>query len=188
MIDLTAFGPLVGSLIEAGSPMISTALQMGIGEIPIIGGIAGPLVGMEAPAIVSLIAQKLGAPADATPTQLAAKIQADPIGAKAALASLEEQHKFDLASQAQQVGINTVEATSGDKVAAWARPAILWGLGALLMLSSGLPFLVWGFVNIGVSLTNPPRLDATATGILAALLGVTVAVHAATSTVPRKVS
>ena len=68
MIDLTAFGPLVGSLIEAGSPMISTALQMGIGEIPIIGGIAGPLVGMEAPAIVSLIAQKLGAPADATPT------------------------------------------------------------------------------------------------------------------------
>ena len=101
------------------------------------------------------------------PPQLAAKIQADPIGAKAALASLEEQHKFDLASQAQQVGINTVEATSGDKVAAWARPAILWGLGALLMLSSGLPFLVWGFVNIGVSLTNPPRLDATATGILA---------------------
>ncbi len=185
-MDLTSFGPLVGQLLQAGAPMISTALQMGVGEIPIVGGIAGPLVGMATPNIVKMIAQKLGAPPDATPQQLADRMAADPAGAKAALASLEAEHTFDLASQAQQVGLRTVEAQSGDKVAARAIPAMLWGLGALLMLSGGLPFLVWALVNVGIRLTAPPTLDPSTLGILSALLGVAAATHVATSAPTRK--
>lgn len=173
-MDLASFGPLVGSLLQAGAPMISTALQMGIGEIPIIGGIAGPLVGMAAPNIVSLIAQRLGAPADATPAQLSAKIDADPNGAKAALASLEEEHSFDLASQAQQVGTNTTEAQSGSLFVAGWRPMIGWSLGGLVMLSFTLPYLVWGIAVAGWTLPAPPPLDPQAIAILSALLGISV--------------
>ncbi len=166
-MDLSSFGPLVGSLIQAGSPMISTALQMGIGEIPIVGGIVGPLVGMAAPQIVRMIATQLGAPADATPAQIAAKIQDDPQGAKAALASLESQHQFALAqqkqaddyavaSQAQQVAIGTAEVENPRWYVAGWRPAIGWGLGALVLASFALPYLVWG--SLGSTSRRLPRL------------------------------
>ncbi len=182
-MDLTSFGPLVGSLIQAGSPMISTALQMGIGEIPIVGGIVGPLVGMAAPQIVRMIATQLGAPADATPAQITAKIQDDPQGARAALASLESQHQFALAqqkqaddyavtSQAQQVAIGTAEVENPRWYVAGWRPAIGWGLGALVLASFTLPYLVWGLLVFGLHIPAPPALDPTAIAILAALLGV----------------
>ncbi len=201
MMDLASFGPLVGSLIQAGSPMISTALQMGIGEIPIVGGIVGPLVGMAAPEIVRMIAQKLGAPPNATPDQLAAKITADPSGARAALASLEEAHSFTLAqqkqaddyavaSQAQQVAIGTAQISNPSLFIAGPRPMIEWGLGGLLMVAKTLPFAVWGLANIGLHLTAPPDMDITTLGFIAALLGVTVASHAATQitgTAPTKI-
>lgn len=182
-MDLTSFGPLVGSLIQAGSPMISTALQMGIGEIPIVGGIVGPLVGMAAPQIVRMIATQLGAPADATAAQITAKIQDDPQGARAALASLESQHQFALAqqkqaddyavaSQAQQVAIGTAEVENPSFFLGGARPAIMWGLGALVLASFTLPYLVWGLLVFGLHIPAPPALDPTAIAILAALLGV----------------
>jgi len=190
-MDLTSFGPLVGSLIQAGSPMISTALQMGIGEIPIVGGIVGPLVGMAAPQIVRMIATQLGAPADATPAQITAKIQDDPQGARAALASLESQHQFALAqqkqaddyavtSQAQQVAIGTAQISNPSLFIAGPRPMLEWSLGGLLMVAKTLPFAVWALANAGMRLTAPPDMDITTLGFIAALLGVTVASHAAT--------
>ncbi len=184
-MDLTSFGPLVGSLIQAGSPMISTALQMGIGEIPIVGGIVGPLVGMAAPQIVRMIATQLGAPADATPAQITAKIQDDPQGARAALASLESQHQFALAqqkqaddyavtSQAQQVAIGTAEVENPSFFLGGARPAIMWGLGGLMMLSFCLPYPLWLATWFGAHPPPPPTIDPQALYILGALLGVTV--------------
>ena len=189
-MDLASFAPLIGSLLQAGSPMISTALQIGIGEIPIVGGIAGPLVGMAAPNIVRMIAEKLGAPPDATPAQLATKIDADPAGAKAALASLEEQHTFSLAqqrqtdefalgSQAQQVAIGTAEISNPSFFIAGPRPMLQWSLGSLLVIAKTLPFAVWGLLNLGIRLSAPPDMDTATFAFIAALLGVTVAARAA---------
>ncbi len=178
-MDLASFAPLVGSLLQAGAPMISTALQMGIGEIPIVGGIAGPLVGLAAPDIVRSIAAKLGAPPDATPAQLAAKINADPAGAKAALASLEEQHSFDLASQAQQVALDTVEARNPSVFVGGWRPLLAWSLGALVMLTFALPYPLWVLAALGVALPPPPALDPQALAMLSALLGLTVVARSA---------
>lgn len=199
-MDFTAYGPLVGELLKVGAPMISTALQMGIGEIPVVGGVVGPLVGLTAPSIVSMIAAKLGAPADATPQQVADKIAADPDAARQALASLEEQHRFELARQKQADDADLAKseeldrtALSGDAMQAeldrqaaassnffvyGPRPAVMWGLGAVTLLYAMAPLFRWVLRGLtGRDWGDPPELPWYVWLGLFALLGIVSALR-----------
>ena len=187
-MDLTSFGPVVGQLLNAGSPAISTVLQMAIGEIPIIGGVAGPLAGMAAPRIISMIAGQLGVnDPDADTAAVAQKvvdtIQADPDAAKAKLASLEAEHTFalgmrdrDVAGQAQQVDLLKSDTQAGGLAALW-RPLTALGIGFILALELLLPYVVWlatWVVQRGVPPALPePRFDVTV-ALISGILGLGV--------------
>ncbi len=197
-LSLTAFEPLLKSLASAGLPYLGTAV--GAMLTPVL----GPFGMLVSPAInlaLSGITTALGIPDTSTPQQIADVVATDPTGAKAKLAALEEQHRFALqgqkhaddyavTSQAQQVAIGTAEISNPSLFIAGPRPMIEWGLGGLLMVAKTLPFAVWALANAGLRLTAPPDMDITTLGFIAALLGVTVASHAATQitgTAPTKI-
>lgn len=179
-LSLTAFEPLLKSLATAGLPYLGTAV--GAMLTPVM----GPFGMLVSPAInlaVSGITTALGIPDTSTPQQIADVVATDPAGAKAKLSVIEEQHRFALqgqketddyavASQAQQVAIGTAEVENPRWYVAGWRPAIGWGLGALVLASFTLPYLAWGLLVFGLHIPAPPALDPTAIAILAALLGV----------------
>lgn len=190
-MDLKSFGPLIGALINAGSPAIGGVVTLLL--TPEIGPLAS-LVGGGVSDILPRIAQALGAPADSTPEQITSTINADPSAAQAKLATLEEEHSStlatlkqnqdyalanakqqqdaDVAGQAQQVALNTVEISNPSMFVAGPRPMIMWGLGGLLVMSVALPYVCWIFAQFGVALTAPPPMDRDAMVIIASLLGV----------------
>lgn len=186
-MDFTAFGPLVGSLIQIGTPAISTAVQMAVGEIPVFGGIAGPLAGMGAHAVMGAIASKMGVslatddPATSAGT-LATAIAADPDGAKQKLAELESEHTYNLATRdkdnadaAQQIGLLTLDAASSSRLARSWRPLTALGLAAFLGLQLVLPYVVWAAQWMGghPPALPEPRFDVTV-AVLSGLLGLGV--------------
>lgn len=186
-MDASVFGPVVGQLLKAGSPAISTALQLAAGEIPFAGAVVGPLVGMTAPRVISMIAGQLGVnDPDATTEAVAEKvtdtIAADPAGAQAKLASLESEHTFalgmrdkDTADAAQQVGLLAADATSASWLARSWRPLTALGLAGFLGLQLVLPYLVWAAQWAGGSppALPEPRFDVTV-AVLSGLLGLGV--------------
>lgn len=181
-MDVKAFGPLVGELLNAGSPAISTALQMAVGTIPVIGGVAGPLVGMSASMVLSMIAGQLGVnDPDAPPEVVAQKvtdtIAADPHAAEDKLAALEAQHTFTLSSQSQQTALLALDATSGSWMARNWRPLTALGLAGFLGLQLVLPYVVWAatwLLQGGLPPALPePRFDVTV-AVLSSLLGLGV--------------
>ena len=166
-LDVHSFEPLLKSLAVAGLPYLGTAV--GAMLTPVMGPF-GMLVSPGINLAVSEITKALGIPDTSTPQQIADTVAADPEGAKAKLASLEEQHRFELAqqkqaddrtvtTQAQQTSVNLVEAQSESRVARWARPAMLWGFGALVLASFTLPYGVWFLRCFGVDVPQPPAVD-----------------------------
>ena len=183
-MDLKALGPVVGALLNAGAPTISTALQMAAGEIPVIGGLIGPLAGLAAPRVISMIAGQLGVnEPDASPEEVAdtvvKTINADPDGAKAKLATLESEHSFTLSSrdkdntdQAQQIELLKIDTNAGGWLARNWRPLVAMGLGIFLGLQLVLPYLVWAMQSAGLhpAPLPEPRFDVTV-AMLTGLLG-----------------
>ena len=186
-MDLKTLGPVVGALLNAGAPAISTVVQMAFGEIPVVGGVIGPLVGMALPSVLSSIAGNLGiSTTDKTPEALAGDIttaiDADPDGSKARLATLESQHTFDLANRdkdiaqtGQQVEILKLDASSGSWLGRNWRPLCATGLALFLGMQLVTPYIVWLASWMGLSPPVPPepRFDVTV-AMLSGLLGLGV--------------
>jgi hypothetical protein len=179
-MDVKTFGPLVGELLNAGSPAISTALQMAVGTIPVIGGVAGPLVGMSAPMVLSMIAGQLGVNDPGAPPEVVAQkvtdtIAADPHAAEDKLAGLEAQHTFTLSSQGQQIDLLKLDA-GRPGLAGLARPLTMLGIGFMLALELGLPYIAWAAQWATGHAPPPlpePRFDVTV-ALISGLLGLGV--------------
>ena len=186
-MHMTAFAPVGGALLKAGSPAISAALQLAAGEIPLAGAHAGPRVGMTAPRVIYMIAGQLGVnDPDAAPEAVAAKvtdtISADPAAAQAKLASLESEHTFalgmrdkDNADAGQQVGLLTLDAASTSWLARSWRPLTAIGLALFLGFQLMLPYVVWAAQWAGghPPALPEPRFDVTV-AVLSGLLGLGV--------------
>lgn len=181
-LDVRSFEPLLKSLAGASLPYLGTAV--GALLTPVMGPF-GMLVSPGINLAVSEITKALGMPDTSTPQQIADTVNADPASAKDKLASLEEQHRFELAQQkqaderavagqAQQTSVNLVEAQSESRFARAARPAMIWGFGALVLTSFALPYAVWFLLCWGFKIPAPPAVDPHAIEILSGLLAITV--------------
>lgn len=177
---LDEFKSLIPALETAGMPILSTLFTAAIS--PYTGPFA-PLIVSAAVGLVPVINKALGIAEDAPADQTAAKIMSDPVDAQSKLASVQEDHQYtldlvkqandyQLQSQAQQVGLNTIESQNPSAFIGGWRPALSWMLVAALGFYVFLPYVAWFFQQFGLNITAPPPIDAMVVGLLCAVLGV----------------
>lgn len=165
---------------KVGAPVIEQILlSIATVEVPVFGpGILN--------IIFPMINTALGLDPDTDPSTTAQKIEDNPDQAKEQLTTLTGDQQFQLAltkqvqdntlaSQAQQVSLNTIEEQNPSWFVAGWRPLIGWSLGGVLVASSILPYIVWLLLQLGVALTPPPEMSTTSLSFLAGILGLTIA-------------
>lgn len=180
--SVQSFVPLAEALGKAGLPLLETGFTalVATAGAPYGGGLASAALNKY---VFPAINVALGLDADAPPDQAAATVAADPTGAADKLAAVQEEHSFllqgakmeaDAAATvaAQQQALNLDAQKQDSFFVRGPRPAMLWGLGLLLMLYKGSPWVVWVLTNAGHVLTPPPPMDTDTFYFVAALLGV----------------
>lgn len=120
-MDLTALGPLAGTLMKSGAAVLGGAL----------GGPAGAAL---APAIIGALAEALGLPADAGPGDVDRAIKAAPDAGQEAVRQVEAARAADVMSEmnALMMSVNETaraELVSEDRFVKWARPFSIWVIG-----------------------------------------------------------
>ncbi len=199
-INLVTFEPVLKALASAGLPTLEQTLTQVVSTAVL--GPFGGLVSTAVNPIWSGINHALGLDAATPPDQTAATINAmSPSDAQAKLAAVQEQHAYlldsykaqaasdiatmqeqnrtDLTGDAAQDVINAEAAKSSSFFVYGPRPAIMWGLGAVLLLYSLAPLFGWfvdGILSNG-HFARAPELPWYVIALIAALLGVIAALR-----------
>lgn len=181
-IDTDALRSLAYSLGKIGAPLAEQGLSLGLSTL---GGPFGGLVAQGLNLVYPAINNALGLAPDTPPDQVQQFVESNPDVAAQKLQTLQEDHNFQLgmakiqtdassSNVAQQVALNTVQATAPnqDWLSRNWRPMVGWGFGGTVFAKLGfLPLFVWLMLCFGVHLPNAPVADIQEVAILTGMLG-----------------
>lgn len=181
-IDTDALRSLAFSLGKIGAPLAEQGLSLALSTL---GGPFGSLVGQGLNLIYPAINNALGLAPDTPPEQTQQYIESNPDIASQKLATLQEDHNFQLgmaklnsdteaSTIAQQIALNQVQATAPnqDWLSRNWRPMVGWGFGGTVFAKLGvLPLFVWALLCFGMNIPAPPQADIQEVAILTGMLG-----------------